>query len=1151
MEYVGKLGSLFTSVHNFYNEINPATLSGAIDIVVVEQQDGELACSPFHVRFGKLSVLMPQEKRVQIKVNGEVVPYVMKVGEAGEAFFVFETEHEVPEEFQTSPIMEAVSEKSEEDPPYLDIGESKDTTKDGEPTDSFEDEPKHNHTTLSSFPAELQSPKMIIEEQMDKVVTKMDPYQPEQQEEKEQEPKPMPKNDLYPLDDGSSLIERVIPEAITTTTVAKERFIVRPALGDIYSTWMDVTHTSVHNSDDSHPLDATTTDHHSTNETGHGKGDESIVLDIAGYKTGRPEDEEEEEESWSHEKEEAAKLVKKEIVDNLFLNNKSKDLSSKSSPLIPEDIAKETLKEAVVPTKEEDVPEQDVSNEVETKEDGSKQDVSNEVETKEDGSNEDVSKEDVSNEVETKDETHQVDPVTIAENEGSDAKEALKDKTVPEKQDQAAASVMTPPKRSLWGWGSARRQATNESLEPATPPVAPDKEVSAVSTEEPNNKSFENMPGTSYRIEMSLCGDSVFGKDEEENARVFNEHITTYDNFTHNPNMLNDKRLVFRYEGRYFAAGHTGPLFTSLFLFKKPIEEKDVKQDVSDSRESYQFGKGWRQWLSRSSVAAPNTETTTATTTTNQDSAAAAATAAADKQPTTEKERVDTPGQSEASSQQVGQDITTFTTTTTTTSVGWSADHVHPGQEQEDAFPRAPRKVYAKTLRLTSDQLKSLNLNKGANTISFSVSSAYQGTATCAAKIFYWNYGYSVVISDIDGTITKSDALGHVFTMIGKDWTHMGVAKLYTDIANNGYHFLYLTSRAIGQADYTRDYLKKVAQDKYQLPDGPVIMSPDRLFTSFHREVIIRKPEVFKMACLRDVQRLFGGRDPFYAGFGNRITDARSYRSVNVPTSRIFTIDPYGDLKLELLMGFKSSYIHLNDLVDQIFPPINRVIDEEFTDWNYWKSPFPEIEIPELDIPLEPTSPKPKPIRPDPSVLPSSSVVASTSNQRGLLRSFTSRSDSSQSKPQSSSSMTTTTVFKSPKFTSVDSSSSSSTTNKKEVANENEVTGDQKASAAITNTEKDDVSIVSTSPTDSVGGSLMNKVSSGFGGVRSTLSRTFLSSSESGTSTPTTPTATEEKVVAIKKQEEEEDEEDEDIKNNIQDVDSLLDDIDMDEIPFI
>lgn len=34
----------------------------------------------------------------------------MKVGEAGEAFFVFETSHEVPEEFQTSPILQPLAE---------------------------------------------------------------------------------------------------------------------------------------------------------------------------------------------------------------------------------------------------------------------------------------------------------------------------------------------------------------------------------------------------------------------------------------------------------------------------------------------------------------------------------------------------------------------------------------------------------------------------------------------------------------------------------------------------------------------------------------------------------------------------------------------------------------------------------------------------------------------------------------------------------------------------------------------------------------------------------------------------------------------------------------------------------------------------------
>ena len=70
----------------------------------------------------------------------------------------------------------------------------------------------------------------------------------------------------------------------------------------------------------------------------------------------------------------------------------------------------------------------------------------------------------------------------------------------------------------------------------------------------------------------------------------------------------------------------------------------------------------------------------------------------------------------------------------------------------------------------------------------------------------------------------------------------------------------------------------------------------------------MRKPEVFKMACLKDIQRLFKIRSPFYAGFGNRFTDALSYRSVDVPSSRIFTIDSTGDVKMEFLelSGYRS-----------------------------------------------------------------------------------------------------------------------------------------------------------------------------------------------------------------------------------------------------
>ncbi|KAJ1547106.1 hypothetical protein HK096_004285, partial [Nowakowskiella sp. JEL0078] len=260
----------------------------------------------------------------------------------------------------------------------------------------------------------------------------------------------------------------------------------------------------------------------------------------------------------------------------------------------------------------------------------------------------------------------------------------------------------------------------------------------------------------------------------------------------------------------------------------------------------------------------------------------------------------------------------------------------------------AELKHYVKSLRLTSDQLISLNLQKGVNHISFTVMSRLQGKASTSSRIFFWDASTKVVISDVDGTITKSDVLGHMFTAVGRDWTHPGIANLYTNIRNNGYNIMYLTSRAIGQAEYTREYLKKVQQKEYQLPEGPVIMSPDRLFRALHREVVIRKPEEFKIACLRDIKRLWGDNNPnpFYAGFGNRITDALSYRSVDVPSSRIFTINPTGEVKLELLSTYKSTYMKLNDIVDQLFPPISKSINTDYNDFNFWRMPM--LDLPEV-----------------------------------------------------------------------------------------------------------------------------------------------------------------------------------------------------------
>ena len=56
-----------------------------------------------------------------------------------------------------------------------------------------------------------------------------------------------------------------------------------------------------------------------------------------------------------------------------------------------------------------------------------------------------------------------------------------------------------------------------------------------------------------------------------------------------------------------------------------------------------------------------------------------------------------------------------------------------------------------------------------------------------------------MVISDIDGTITRSDVLGHVLPRVGLDWSHLGITRLFTNICANGYQILFLSSRAIAQ----------------------------------------------------------------------------------------------------------------------------------------------------------------------------------------------------------------------------------------------------------------------------------------------------------------------------------------------------------------
>lgn len=83
-------------------------------MIVVRHVDsaGEvtLCGSPFHVRFGKLQVIRAGDKRVTVRLPNNLpaphtAPFSMKVGDTGEAFFVIETDEEVPEDLMTSPVV--------------------------------------------------------------------------------------------------------------------------------------------------------------------------------------------------------------------------------------------------------------------------------------------------------------------------------------------------------------------------------------------------------------------------------------------------------------------------------------------------------------------------------------------------------------------------------------------------------------------------------------------------------------------------------------------------------------------------------------------------------------------------------------------------------------------------------------------------------------------------------------------------------------------------------------------------------------------------------------------------------------------------------------------------------------------------------------
>jgi len=388
-------------------------------------------------------------------------------------------------------------------------------------------------------------------------------------------------------------------------------------------------------------------------------------------------------------------------------------------------------------------------------------------------------------------------------------------------------------------------------------------------------------------LRLSLCG-SYLGSSASLNQQLFDEHAVSFETLSLQPELTFRSDLVILYQSKLYPSRVALPLILSTLAFSRPLAitqaaldrlhtmelphlpmngvggEEDVvagqssgnrvESAVVNSPES--GGRSWRDWF-RSKKPPPIDTVSDGSRTVL---AATQAAAAVQQQQTNEQKQ---PIMRQSKSMEDLSKLATEDSNDTATSITVQSPNLTSSKltipppldplaaltapSSATASPKAARSphkpTFIKSLRPTSDMLRSLNLQPGRNLVSFSVSSALQGEQTVKASIFLWRPDVKIIISDIDGTITRSDILGHLFTLVGRDWSHLGVTQLYSDISRNGYQLLYLTSRAIGQANSTRGYITSLKQGETNLPPGPVIMSPDRLLHSFKREVIDRRPQ--------------------------------------------------------------------------------------------------------------------------------------------------------------------------------------------------------------------------------------------------------------------------------------------------------------------
>nr|XP_020479333.1 phosphatidate phosphatase LPIN1 [Monopterus albus] len=873
MNYVGQLaGQVFVQVKELYRGLNPATLSGCIDIIVVRQPDDSLQCSPFHVRFGKMGVLRSREKVVDMEINGEPVDLHMKLGDNGEAFFVQETENDqevVPSYLATSPILSdgatlmssSLMGKSS-GPPIQTLGSTGSSGETG--SGMMKKRRKRRRKARTDSVRREESGNYPENEEMFTIDISSD--------------------EGMEMESNRSSSRDVLREETTVGSISgsyKQSGVYTRSDGD----WSPIQ--SPGNSRPTSP-----------------KSDSELITKPSNTDSQNPA------MHWAW-----GELP--QAATPSFLPVKC-DLPPVCPVSIP--VSESTHFRAII---------HDTSSE----KCGACSDISalrllmleETAVTEETLVTDAMESECTRLESQTQAETQVTSVGSAAAHMMADMEE-----TTPRPLGKTDSPSKRKDKRSRHLGSDGIYLDDITELEPEVAALYFPKSDAAVrsisdpglycTSISPHSVSSGGDSGVdSYSdpmsdlpsIAISLCGG--LSDNREITKEQFQEKIISYQQYVENPSIIDDPNLVIKIGSKYYNWSTAAPLMLAMQAFQKPLPKTAV-ENIMKEKMPKKGGRWWFSWRGRNSSSKSDSVS---------ERGACGSAEQAGKMTSRHKE--------ESSSS--------------------DEDHRAVNQNSPTIQSEPGGVSYKKTLRLTSEQLLSLQLQDGPNDVVFSVTTQYQGTCRCQGTIYLWNWDDKIIISDIDGTITRSDTLGHILPTLGKDWTHQGIAQLYHKVSQNGYKFLYCSARAIGMADMTRGYLSWVNERGTMLPMGPVLLSPSSLFSALHREVIEKKPEKFKVECLNDIKNLFyPNTQPFYAAFGNRPTDVYSYKEVGVPLNRIFTVNPKGELVQEHAKTNISSYVRLGEVVDHVFPLKTRASSSDFpcsdtySHFTYWREQLPQVD---------------------------------------------------------------------------------------------------------------------------------------------------------------------------------------------------------------